>query len=588
MKTVKDLNRRRGAAAVVTAVSLTTLVGFAALAVDTGRLYVAKAELQSIADAAAMASVAELGVANGEGGYAVVNEVATRVAGLNRAHGRHPSSNNVDVVLGSASLNASSGRFQFSPGGSVYNAVRVTVAYDGSDSIATLFAPVFGSSELDNRPVAATASAMLVPRDIAVVADLSASHTDDSELAKYRQTDINLEEVWNGLPGGTDEHGPYWVYLGNFGWGTTVLDDAYNPSADPGLVYLPKNQSWSNAQVSGILAADQYSPQEINVIFSNAYDDNSGTGRDWPLRVAVALGAAQWRSGHRDAQNNPVGRWAALNQTAGDGDDRIESGELEWAPFPGDSGYQSQSARATRWQEYIRSYMDETNTGMYQANSAFRYRFGIKTLTNYLLEKRPMSSQSPDLAQTHTQPMQAVKDAVQVMVNVVEELDGDDQMSLESYDRWGAHRVDLTYNYQSVADHINTLQAGQDGLYTNMGDGVQYAIAELTGARARAHAVKLMVLLTDGMANVNASGGYTDYPGGRQWASDSVDEAIAQGIRVYAVSVGNDADVDLMREFAARGGGTEFTAQGSIEDYSAEMRNIFATLGGARPVQLIE
>ena len=139
-----------------------------------------------------------------------------------------------------------------------------------------------------------------------------------------------------------------------------------------------------------------------------------------------------------------------------------------------------------------------------------------------------------------------------------------------------------------MADTLDSLQAGQDGYYSNMGDGILRAVAELTGPRSRPDALKIIVLLTDGRANVNESGGYTDYSGGREWALESAAQAAAQGIRIYCVSVGVGADRDLMQTIAKRGGGTEFYAAGSIEDYTARLKEIFRILGGTRPVVLIE
>ena len=52
--------RRRGAIAIVTAIMLPVLIGFAGLAIDSGRLYVQKTELQNAADACALAAAREL------------------------------------------------------------------------------------------------------------------------------------------------------------------------------------------------------------------------------------------------------------------------------------------------------------------------------------------------------------------------------------------------------------------------------------------------------------------------------------------------------------------------------------------------
>lgn len=60
MKRTSSQHRKRGAIAAWTVVSCTTLIGFAALTIDTGYLYNAQAELQSVADAAALAGAIEL------------------------------------------------------------------------------------------------------------------------------------------------------------------------------------------------------------------------------------------------------------------------------------------------------------------------------------------------------------------------------------------------------------------------------------------------------------------------------------------------------------------------------------------------
>ena len=53
-------SRQRGAVAIMVGLSLVVLVGMFGLAVDSGQLYVNKAELQSAADACALAASQEL------------------------------------------------------------------------------------------------------------------------------------------------------------------------------------------------------------------------------------------------------------------------------------------------------------------------------------------------------------------------------------------------------------------------------------------------------------------------------------------------------------------------------------------------
>ncbi|MDQ9168914.1 pilus assembly protein TadG-related protein [Oxalobacteraceae bacterium R-40] len=56
----RHLARQRGAVAIVVALSMAVLIGFVGLALDTGKLYVAKTELQNSADACALAAAQEL------------------------------------------------------------------------------------------------------------------------------------------------------------------------------------------------------------------------------------------------------------------------------------------------------------------------------------------------------------------------------------------------------------------------------------------------------------------------------------------------------------------------------------------------
>ncbi len=58
------LRKERGAVAIMVALSMVVLIGFVGLALDLGKLYVAKSELQNSADACALAAVRELTGAN--------------------------------------------------------------------------------------------------------------------------------------------------------------------------------------------------------------------------------------------------------------------------------------------------------------------------------------------------------------------------------------------------------------------------------------------------------------------------------------------------------------------------------------------
>jgi Mg-chelatase subunit ChlD len=231
--------------------------------------------------------------------------------------------------------------------------------------------------------------------------------------------------------------------------------------------------------------------------------------------------------------------------------------------------------------------MKNTSSEMYNANSNFRYRFGVKTFVNYMLEKRPTHAQTPEWAETRAQPMQAVKEAVNYLTDYIEALDTDDKLSLEVYGTSGRHEVDLTRDYFEVSDRLNNMQAGHYDTWTNTGAGLQRAIDELSSSRARSTSKKMIILLTDGNANVDQYGNTGDEAAGNAYALNRAQAAADQGIYLFAVSVGSESNQSLMQQIADIGHGEHFHAEGSIEEYSQQLADIFIRLGGTRPVELI-
>jgi len=709
------------------AVMSTVMLGMAALAIDIGAAYTARAELQAAVDSAALAAAARL---SGDGvtdpqelarisadQYARLNAVFGTYAGVDMAN---------DIEFGKAVFNGVTGKFDFQPASDAFDAVRVTVrrtAGSEGGALPMMFAHILGYSEKD---LWARAAAVLIPRDIAVVIDLSGSMNDDSELQHYRdfgdEGQVNLRDVWCALDGPAPSR-PYipayeWEseYADDTGptigamsvWGDSLADpDLYDPTADPGLYYLRNGVEWTAPDLEDLLIAQglQYwerwsiltnetkgyltREKTDSLGFSNRIIDNENTGTSdeeitlyatsdgsggtpamtslvvslpssarsralataesqgnysvqivspdpqtgfsgikftgldlgaggtaetewfrfrvpkssyvsstnvvsvcgsshayvnqtfsavnpgdlgrWRRRIAVAMGLATWKSGM------PGG------MAGGDDDSLIESdSELSWTPYP--------SWRTATWSWY--TYIDYVRggTAMTMANSNFRYRYGLKTFVNFLLESRPGYYQTNILWQTPEQPVQAVKDALQAMMDVITSLDSLDHVSLETFATGTSHEIDLTEELQSVPDRLYQMQAGHYNTTTNIGGGLLLGITELTSPRARPAAAKVIVLMSDGKPNINENG---DYVGDN--AREVLDYCIAKaqqasdlGFRIYTVSVGADVNREIMQEIAALGRGQEFYAAGSPEEYAEQLEVIFRTLGGKRPVALIE
>lgn len=576
---------RRAAVAVYLAVSMTVVMGMAALAVDIGALYQAQAELQRAADAAALAAAAQLvgeGIADPQvAAVEAADQTAQRNAVLRTCAGLDSQS---DVELGRAVWSPESGQFVFQSSSEPYDAVRVKVRRtEGSQAgpIELMFARFLGH---DTRGLEAQAAAVLVPRDIAVVIDLSNSMNWDSQLRFWDRSDggyANTRDVWCALDGwepsrpyipGSELETEYAADTGpTYGimmqWGDPLLPGSYSPSSDPGLYYIPRYSACTDGRIQSSLQARGYSADEISILTGGTRDGNSS---HYNYRAAVCLGLATWRSGR------PGGLYSG-----GDGDAYVESSELVWIPLPpyrvnwSWSGYVSWVANGSQYRYTL---------------PQFRYRYGLKTFTDFLLESKPRYSETNNLWATPQQPLRAVKDAVQAMVDVIVALESLDHASLEVFATTVHHEVDLTDCLQSLPDRLYQMQTGHYDRCTNIGGGLAQAIAELQSARARPNAHKVILLMSDGVANIDENGNYVGdgSQAARDYATHQAEVAADLGIRIYTISVGYNVDRPLMQEIASIGRGQEFYAAGNPEEYTEQLETIFRTLGGKRPVALIE
>lgn len=571
---------RRATVVVYTAVSMTVVMGMAALAVDIGALYQAQAELQRAADGAALAAAGQL---VGEGiddpnsaAIDAANEVALRNPVLRMAVGLDSES---DVEFGHAVYNSETERYDFQPGGDVLDAVRVTVRRtEGSQGgpIELMFARFLGH---DTRGLQAQAAAVLVPRDIAVVIDLSNSMNWDSQLRFWDRGDggyANTRDVWCALDGWEPSR-PYLPgseleteYASDTGpaigamdmWGDPLLPGSYSAAGDPGLWYIRKYYDTTDTNLLSDLLLQGYNADEIDALTDASID---GSGNYWRNRVAVMLGLATWQSGMPDAAY-PGG---------GDGDDQVDDGEITWLPKP--------SFRVDwSWTGYI-NWMQSSNR-----RADFRYRYGLKTFTDFLLESEPQYNETDNLWATPQQPLRAVKDAVQTMVNVITALESLDHISLEIFATDSRHQVSLTDDLQAVPNRLYQMQSGHYNRCTCIGCGLGQAIAELQSDGARPNAHKVILLMSDGVANVDENGSYGESQSARDYATNKAEDAADEGFRIYTISVGYSVDRELMQEIASLGHGQEFYAAGNPEEYTEQLETIFRALGGKRPVALIE
>lgn len=146
--------RRRGAVIVLVAVFMVVLLGFAALVIDLGALYMTRTELQAAADAAAMAGASAYLTDDGliQDYYGLATIVSQRAADIADLNETYLGSTHVapgDILLGTHDFANPLSALDTS-GINRLNAAAVTLRYDSSGlngSIAYSFARLFGKFE---------------------------------------------------------------------------------------------------------------------------------------------------------------------------------------------------------------------------------------------------------------------------------------------------------------------------------------------------------------------------------------------------------------------------------------------------------
>lgn len=203
---------RRGHALIYTALSMGVVMGMAALAIDIGRLYVAKSSMQRAADAAALAATWRMLDENRMAGGSMQDWVfqqsraeAADLAALNTVMGLAPIVNtDQDVVLGYWADFASPGSGMVFDDPGRFNAVAVNVRRDDErgGSISMTFARALGINTRD-MSVSATAAAL----DGVIGFEISADggNADVLPFALH-------EDAWNDFLAGIRNNGDSYSY----------------------------------------------------------------------------------------------------------------------------------------------------------------------------------------------------------------------------------------------------------------------------------------------------------------------------------------------------------------------------------------
>ncbi len=139
---------------------------------------------------------------------------------------------------------------------------------------------------------------------------------------------------------------------------------------------------------------------------------------------------------------------------------------------------------------------------------------------------------------------------------------------------------DLKYLRNHVL-HANTLKDSKYGGWTPTGAALRDS-AHYLEENARDNVNKIVVLMSDGYANKPDGNG-------AGYARSMATYAKGLDIKVYTISLGDSADVDLMQDIADLTGGEHFQASGSAAELSETLTEAFQGVAGElRRTQLVK
>lgn len=142
-----------------------------------------------------------------------------------------------------------------------------------------------------------------------------------------------------------------------------------------------------------------------------------------------------------------------------------------------------------------------------------------------------------------------------------------EKVSLSTYAGESSTDQVLTYDYNAIMNRLNDISVQFDGGSTAIGRGLEEGLAALTDQSVnRPYAVRVMVLLTDGIHNTGGS---------PEAAANSLQNA---GVTLFTITFSSEADQVRMRELANSCGGEHFHATDA-----AQLSNAFQEIAKRLP-----
>jgi Mg-chelatase subunit ChlD len=150
-------------------------------------------------------------------------------------------------------------------------------------------------------------------------------------------------------------------------------------------------------------------------------------------------------------------------------------------------------------------------------------------------------------------PPQPLTDAKNAAASFVDKAQKDDQIGVVSFASAASFPPDalLSKAFSEIKDvvrGISILPIGSQN--TNIGEGLKVALDELNSARHKGSAKKVIILLTDGEANLPVDDNDDDRPA--KYAASIADEAKKSEIELYTIGLGSKVNQTFLKSIATK------------------------------------
>lgn len=587
-----DRRSRRGAVAVLAAVLMVVMLGFIAFAVDVGYMMTVKTQLQVAADSAAMAAAGNLSgtsdnVLQAAQDFGSGKDSSGKL--WHKAGGAQVSIATGDIVEGMWDSNART----FSPTTTGPNSVKVTARRDSSNGgAASFFARIFG---VQTENVTASAIALANPRDICFVVDLSGSMNDDTTTGygaspSYRSS--GYASIYQSMM-------------------QQVFTD-FNFGSYPGTVQkigqsLDSSATWSSSGSHGLYSktgplSSIAIPTAYRIVSSDT-TTSGGTAQQkaykWMIDNQIATLMPNAKPTPNSGNSSSYNYWQAYLST-----------------IVGNSGYRIGYSTYVNW--LMNLGRDVQGGGQYGqlSTSSSNCPYHSESVNGTSFQFPP--SEQP----THSQRRSVIAglQAVQSKNSGINTASQQDWVSIVTFDKTNDVKtlVALTSDYGSAMDKARTMQAvGEGQNSTDTEEGLQQAYNLIKpasqGGTGRENTQKIVILLTDGVANLkdssnsaissyesahpNTYNGSSNFYGSSDYNSDAAfmqaSTMEGQNWHVYALGIGLAVDTDFMNRMARFGNtadsnGNAPTTSGDPTTYETEMTALLDQIVDNPEVRLVQ